>query len=928
MSDQFRIVVNDRLVDIGDLKVAELKVELKKRGISVTGNKQELVDKLKNYLMKSQEHQQAPVPQFIPQAQVQFQSPQKLNQSVQFQPQQHHQSPEQFHHQFMQQQQQPQLQQSPQQIAFAANNFNHIQHQQQLQHEVLLQQQLLQQQQQQNFLNQQQQQQQQFLNNNFNNGTNSFPVDSYENPIIAQTIPHNEENHLNTDHSNAHEHTNNIQQVEMNDSVTHAVQEPINNHVVLEEPEADTRQMESQPVVEEQKELVHEESRPVEVEPEPVVQQESNQEIQDQPQDVSVTEPMDQENKPVEHEEMPRNAQQTEENKENKKEEESHVSSEEQTNKVLDISSNELNDSSKLNESVDAGQNGDLPKLQRKRKWLNNEAANILTNKKSLTISSDTLKTYLPTPPANQDEEHKITASSTEPETKQSQTHVATNRDVQLEDNELIYEDALSATNNSNTTSQAEIKQEESIVVKTTPATTVSPSKRPISNVLHVSNLTRPFTLPQLKELLSKYGRILCKDSKDYFWINPVKSHCYVAFEKEEEARLAREALHNTSWPQSNPKQLHIEYSKMDELVLHMNSDKPVPLAPSSKTSSHEKSSSAVNGSEKSHEPKESSDTKAKREQASTKTSSVREWDLPKLNRGRSRSPVKERHHTSSTGPGENKKEKPVSANNKPGAEQEKQQPKTLDDLFRKTKTAPFIYWLPLTEEQYLERQKEHEKRMADRLKRAEERKAREAAVTTAESERTVAPEAKAETAQTKTEGEKEAGEAANNRVRERETASEKEKIERDRQREKDRERERIRERERERERERDRMRETDRYRDREREREREMRERQREREIRDRERERRRSPPTSYRRSSRDRYESRPTRRRSPSTASSRSSSSRSSSSGSSSGSSRSTSRSSRSSSSSSSNSSRSRSSSASSNGSKRENENKKKYR
>jgi hypothetical protein len=48
MSDQFRIIVNDRLVDIGDLKVAELKVELKKRGISVSGNKQELVDKLKN----------------------------------------------------------------------------------------------------------------------------------------------------------------------------------------------------------------------------------------------------------------------------------------------------------------------------------------------------------------------------------------------------------------------------------------------------------------------------------------------------------------------------------------------------------------------------------------------------------------------------------------------------------------------------------------------------------------------------------------------------------------------------------------------------------------------------------------------------------------------------------------------------------------
>jgi hypothetical protein len=40
------------------------------------------------------------------------------------------------------------------------------------------------------------------------------------------------------------------------------------------------------------------------------------------------------------------------------------------------------------------------PKVQRKRKWLNNEAAaaNLLSSKKSLTISSDTLKNVLPTP--------------------------------------------------------------------------------------------------------------------------------------------------------------------------------------------------------------------------------------------------------------------------------------------------------------------------------------------------------------------------------------------------------------------------------------------------------------------------------------------------------------------------------------------------
>jgi hypothetical protein len=48
MSETFTIVINDQLTDVADLKVAQLKVELKKRGISTTGNKQELVDKLKN----------------------------------------------------------------------------------------------------------------------------------------------------------------------------------------------------------------------------------------------------------------------------------------------------------------------------------------------------------------------------------------------------------------------------------------------------------------------------------------------------------------------------------------------------------------------------------------------------------------------------------------------------------------------------------------------------------------------------------------------------------------------------------------------------------------------------------------------------------------------------------------------------------------
>ena len=45
-----RIIFNDKPTDISELKVADLKTELKKRGLSTTGNKQELHDKLRKVI--------------------------------------------------------------------------------------------------------------------------------------------------------------------------------------------------------------------------------------------------------------------------------------------------------------------------------------------------------------------------------------------------------------------------------------------------------------------------------------------------------------------------------------------------------------------------------------------------------------------------------------------------------------------------------------------------------------------------------------------------------------------------------------------------------------------------------------------------------------------------------------------------------------
>ncbi len=51
-----------------------------------------------------------------------------------------------------------------------------------------------------------------------------------------------------------------------------------------------------------------------------------------------------------------------------------------------------------------------------------------------------------------------------------------------------------------------------------------SPAKNNPSQILSIFNLVRPFTLRQLRELLSKTGSVV----EEGFWINKIKSHCYV----------------------------------------------------------------------------------------------------------------------------------------------------------------------------------------------------------------------------------------------------------------------------------------------------------------------------------------------------------------------------------------------------------------
>ncbi|XP_064881482.1 apoptotic chromatin condensation inducer 1b isoform X4 [Oncorhynchus nerka] len=265
-----------------------------------------------------------------------------------------------------------------------------------------------------------------------------------------------------------------------------------------------------------------------------------------------------------------------------------------------------------------------------------------------------------------------------------------------------------------------------------------SPPRGKVSNIVHVCNLVRPFTLGQLKELLNRTGSVV----EEGFWIDKIKSHCYVTYSSTEEAVATRAALHRVKWPQSNPKVLSVDFCEQNELDFHRGlltvdpreEHRPQPAVgpggPKVRPGGlpplmpERDGRGAVGGVR---------DQWAEREremERRERTRAEREWDRDKVRdfggkpgeereRGRrSRSLDRERRRKEREGK-EKKTDKKAVPTDEPPV-------KLLDDLFNKTKAAPCIYWLPLTEEQANQRGKEREERQKERERRRKEQQEEE----------------------------------------------------------------------------------------------------------------------------------------------------------------------------------------------------------
>uniref|UniRef100_A0A4W6BII7 Apoptotic chromatin condensation inducer 1b n=1 Tax=Lates calcarifer TaxID=8187 RepID=A0A4W6BII7_LATCA len=250
-----------------------------------------------------------------------------------------------------------------------------------------------------------------------------------------------------------------------------------------------------------------------------------------------------------------------------------------------------------------------------------------------------------------------------------------------------------------------------------------SPPRGKVSNIIHVTNLVRPFTLGQLKELLNRTGTMV----EDGFWIDKIKSHCYVTYATTEEAVATRAAIHGVKWPPSNPKVLSVDFSEQDELDFHKGVLKPEreedhvaqpggpqnrlpPLMPErDRDRERERDRERDRDRERERDRERDRgvggvrDLWAEREREMERRERARgerEWDRDKVREfarpeeegRRSRSRDRERRRRERAKSKERKTDKKEKGDEPPA--------KLLDDLFLKTKAAPCIYWLPLTEEQ------------------------------------------------------------------------------------------------------------------------------------------------------------------------------------------------------------------------------------
>ncbi|CAI8619000.1 unnamed protein product [Vicia faba] len=108
----------------------------------------------------------------------------------------------------------------------------------------------------------------------------------------------------------------------------------------------------------------------------------------------------------------------------------------------------------------------------------------------------------------------------------------------------------------------------------------VPPSQRPPTNSLRIDGFLRPFTLKAVQGLLGKTGNFTI------FWMDVIKTHCYVSYTTVEEAVETRNAVYNLQWPPNVGRLLVAEYVEPEDVKMKLEPPPPVDFVNNDSTAS------------------------------------------------------------------------------------------------------------------------------------------------------------------------------------------------------------------------------------------------------------------------------------------------------------------------------------------------------
>ncbi|KAG7398969.1 Apoptotic chromatin condensation inducer in the nucleus [Phytophthora boehmeriae] len=98
------------------------------------------------------------------------------------------------------------------------------------------------------------------------------------------------------------------------------------------------------------------------------------------------------------------------------------------------------------------------------------------------------------------------------------------------------------------------------------------PTEGELMTTLRIDNFVRPFTLNAVKTLVQEFGSFV----ENGFWMDVIKTHCFVTYPETEIAKKTSAALDGKIWPPENGRALHVVFAEQTamEVSEHGESNK------------------------------------------------------------------------------------------------------------------------------------------------------------------------------------------------------------------------------------------------------------------------------------------------------------------------------------------------------------------